>query len=83
MHPNSIALSLGLSTEQVQIALRYIEEHRDEVMTQYQKILDRCARGNPPELQAKLDANHEKFLAWARQRRSTKENGAGHARDPG
>ena len=30
---NSIALSLDLSTEQVQIVLRYIEKHRVEVMS--------------------------------------------------
>ncbi len=54
-------------------AVRYIEEHRDEVMADYQRILDRDARGNPPKLQAKLDAGHERFLAMVRERREAKK----------
>ena len=30
-------------------------------------MLERDARGNPPELQAKLDAPHERFLAMVRE----------------
>jgi uncharacterized protein (DUF433 family) len=67
-----IAWLFHLSTAQVEAAVRYIEEHKDEVMAAYQKILDRCARGNPPELQAKLDAGHERFLAMVRERQQAK-----------
>ena len=59
--PSSIAVFLGLRKEQVLAAIAYIEEHRDEVMAEYQKMLDRCARGNPPEIQAILDQAHESF----------------------
>jgi uncharacterized protein (DUF433 family) len=71
-----IALFFRLSTRQVDAAVRYIEEHKDEVMAEYQKILERCARGNPPELQAKLDDGHERFLAMVRERQlaKTQEN---------
>ena len=69
--PVQIALFFRLSTRQVDAAVRYIEEHKDEVMAEYQKILDRCARGNPPELQAKLDAGHERFLAMVQERQQT------------
>jgi uncharacterized protein (DUF433 family) len=68
-HPNSIALWLGISTEQVLAAIRYIEEHEEQVLAEYQKILDRCARGNPLELQARLDANHARFLEEVKRRR--------------
>ena len=71
-----IALFFRLSTRQVDAAVRYIDQHNDEVMEEYQRILERCARGNPPELQAKLDAGHEQFLAMVRQRHqpATEEN---------
>jgi uncharacterized protein (DUF433 family) len=76
-----IALFFRLSTRQVDSAVRYIEEHKDEVMAEYQKILDRCARGNPPELQAKLDAGHERFLAMVRERQQAKAQENGDAGD--
>jgi uncharacterized protein (DUF433 family) len=55
-HRDMIADTLELSSQEVEIAIRYIEEHRDEVMADYAEMLARDARGNPPELQAKLDA---------------------------
>ena len=73
--PSSVALWLGISTEQVEAAMRYIDEHREEVMSEYQQILARNARGNPPELQARLDANHARFMERVRQHRKT--NGKG------
>ncbi len=79
----AIARLFHLNTSQVEVAIRYIEEHKDEVMEAYQRILDRCAQGNPPELQAKLDAGHEQFLAMARERqhaRSQEERDAGDSR---
>jgi len=42
--------------KRVEVAIRYIEEHRNEVMADYEEMLARDTRGNPPELQAKLDA---------------------------
>jgi uncharacterized protein (DUF433 family) len=67
-----IAWLFRLSTAQVEAAIRYIEEHKDEVMEAYERILARHARGNPPELQAKLDAGHERFLAMVRERQQAK-----------
>ena len=79
-HRDLIADTLDLSSRQVEAAIRYIEEHRDEVMAEYEKILARHARGNSPELQAKLDAGHERFLAMVRERREAKDQ---EARDAG
>ncbi|MGC8643360.1 MAG: DUF433 domain-containing protein [Isosphaeraceae bacterium] len=45
-----IAWLFHLSTAQVEAAIRYIEEHKDEVMADYAEMLARDARGNPPEL---------------------------------
>jgi uncharacterized protein (DUF433 family) len=55
-HRDMIADTLSLSSQQVEVAIRYIEQHRDEVMAEYEEMLARDARGNGPELQAKLDA---------------------------
>jgi uncharacterized protein (DUF433 family) len=60
-HHTTIAARLQLSSAEVLVAIAYIEAHKEEVMANYQKILDRCARGNPPELQAKLDAMYAEF----------------------
>jgi uncharacterized protein (DUF433 family) len=67
-----IAWLFHLSTAQVEVAIRYLEKHKGEVMEAYERILARHARGNPPELQAKLDAGHERFLAMVRERQLAK-----------
>jgi len=49
----------------------YIEEHRAEVDEVHRQIEERNARGNPPEVQAKLDAIHAKYAPiWAARRRA-------------
>ena len=82
-HRDEIAMILSLSSHQVEAALRYIEEHRDEVMANYERNMERIRRGNPPELQAKLDAGHERFLAMIQERRAAKETEAQDARHSG
>ena len=81
-HRDVIASTLRLSSRQVEAAIRYIEEHRDEVMPEYEEMLARDARGNPPELQAKLDAGHERLQARLRELREAKHGegqGAWHS----
>jgi uncharacterized protein (DUF433 family) len=78
-HRDRIAVTLRLSSREVEAAIRYIEEHRDEVMADYEEMLARDAQGNPPELQAKLDAGHERFLAKVRELREAKNREAGDA----
>jgi uncharacterized protein (DUF433 family) len=82
-HRDRIAGIPNLSSLQVEAALRYIEEHRDEVMEAYERILAHHAKGNPPELQAKLDAGHERFLAMVRERRESKRRESQDARNSG
>ena len=79
-HRDLIADTLELSSQQVEAAIRYIEEHRDEVMASYEKNMERIHRGNPPELQARLDAAHERLQAMLRERREAKSP---EARDAG
>jgi uncharacterized protein (DUF433 family) len=80
-HPSDIARLFKLTTRQIEIAIEYIGEHKDEVMEVYSRILERHARGNPPELQAKLDEGHERFLAMVKARREAKNREEQDARD--
>jgi uncharacterized protein (DUF433 family) len=71
-----IAGLFDLTTSQVETAIVYIRDHTIEVLKDYIKILERSGRGNPPELQAKLDANHKQFLELVEQVRQVKERAA-------
>ncbi len=79
-HRDMIADNFDLGSDEVEAAIRYIDEHREEVMAAYQKMLERDARGNPPELQAKLDALRGTARAKAQELRAAKER---EARDAG
>lgn len=71
--PDLIAVEFRLSSDQVRAAINYINDHTLEVLRDYIKILERGERGNPPEVQAILDANHEKFLQTVAKIRQIKE----------
>ena len=66
--PEEIAEVLGLSDQQVQAAVDYIHVHRAEVMEVHQQIEERNARGNPPNVQTKLEAARARRLEWLEQR---------------
>ena len=68
---DEIAKVLGLSDVQVQAAVEYIHAHRDEVMQVHQRIEERNARGNPPHVQAKLDAARARRSKWLEQQHKT------------
>ena len=74
-HRERIADFFSLHPEEVQVAMEYVREHTLELLREYVKILERCERGNPPELQAKLDANHVRFQELVRQIREAKAQG--------
>jgi uncharacterized protein (DUF433 family) len=79
--PAQVAEWFQLSIEQVEAALRYIEEHRERILDDYRKIKERHARGNPPEIQAKLDAIHAKYAPiWAELRRRAQSEKNGEAK---
>lgn len=80
-HPSYIAAALGISSTEVLMAMRYIEENKAEVWAEYQKMLERDARGNPPEIQARLDATHAKYQAlWAKSRQTSDQETPGEGR---
>jgi uncharacterized protein (DUF433 family) len=81
-HRDEIAVLFDLSSQQVEAAIRYIEEHRDEVMADYARNIERINRSNPPEIQAKLDAGRERLQALVRERQEAKAeraSGVGHS----
>jgi uncharacterized protein (DUF433 family) len=79
---DDIAFWLNLRKDQVDVATSYIEENKEEVTAQYEKIMERINRGNPPELQEQLDAVQGTARAKLRElRRSTNQEPAheGHS----
>jgi len=70
-HHTAIAATLGISSSQVLAAVQYIKEHQNEVQAAYQKILERCAKGNSPEIQARLDEIHSHFQKTLATRRKS------------
>ena len=80
-HRDRIALWLRLSSAQVAAALEYIDQHKQDVLAGYERILERERRGNPPELQAKLDKIHERISGDA-SRTAAKESTTSHDQAP-
>jgi hypothetical protein len=72
---------LGLSSAQVNAALKYIDEHKEEVLADYQKIMDRIARSNPPEIEAKLVQSRAKLQALLEAKRMSQKSEGNHAGD--
>jgi uncharacterized protein (DUF433 family) len=74
MTPEQLARDWNLDIGQIELALQYIEQHHDEVMEDYRQIKERHARGNTPEIQAKVDATHAKYAPmWAELHRRFQE----------
>lgn len=61
--PEKIARDLNLTPEQVQVGLDYIDEHRDDVEREYEKILERVNQPNPPEFVAGQAKSAEELKA--------------------
>jgi len=78
---NEIADILRVSPAQVQAAVQYIEEHREEVMAVHKEIEERNARGNPPEVEAKREASRVRMHAWLRERLQHNNQEGNGARD--
>ena len=54
---------------------RYIAEHQEELRAVHQQIEARKARGNPPEITAKLAKSRTKLQEWLTQHHETKDVG--------
>ena len=81
-HPSYIATVFPITTAEVMALVQYIEEHKAEVMSVHRKIEERIARGNPPEIKAKLRASHAKLLALKAELKRKRQQEANGASDP-
>jgi uncharacterized protein (DUF433 family) len=81
--PEEIAEILSLSLNQINDAIQYINEHKAEVMAIHREIEESIARGNPPEVQAKLDAASARSRARIMQRQLQRSQERNGARDSG
>jgi uncharacterized protein (DUF433 family) len=61
--PEDIAKHLRVTPAQVEKALEYIATHETDVEREYQRMVDRSARGNSPEIQTKLNESRAKLAA--------------------
>ena len=82
-----IAGLFRLPPNEVQAAITYIKEHEQEVMADYQAILERHEelrrKYHTPEIEAKLARNREKLQAKLAEIRSRHSQGEPHASDHG
>ncbi|HEX5273135.1 MAG TPA: DUF433 domain-containing protein [Gemmataceae bacterium] len=79
--PEQIAGILPITVEQVHGTVRYIEENKEYVMAVHRQIEERIARGNPPEVEAKLVETRARMQEWLKEHRRAKSqegNGDGH-----
>ena len=58
-----MAALYGLSSRQIQAAIDYIRANEADVSAEYEKIMERIRRGNPPHIEAILEESHKKVLA--------------------
>jgi uncharacterized protein (DUF433 family)/ribosomal protein L29 len=79
---NYIALVVGITLAETEALIEYIDEHKEEVMAVHRRIEERIAKGNPPEIEAKLRDSHAKLLALRAKLESQQlheeSNGEGH-----
>ena len=84
--PTYIAAVLSLSTAEVRAVMQYIEEHKEEVMAVHRQIEERIARGNPPEIEARLatSPSHARIQTHLEElQRKRSQEGTNGASDPG
>lgn len=76
-----IALIFLISLEEVLALIHYIVEHEEEMEENWQAFEALVAKGNPPEVEAKLVETRARMEAWRQQRRREREASAISPRD--
>ena len=81
-----IAVTLGLSSRQVQTAIEYIHRHEAEVHAAYGQIMERVRQGNPAWVEERLRQNRPRFeamLASCESRAGSASEARQHAENAG
>jgi uncharacterized protein (DUF433 family) len=81
--PARIAMFFRIGSRQVDAAIDHIRENKLQVLSDYIQMLEREARGNSPELQARLAASHGKAREFAKRLRRKHNQKVNHARPSG
>jgi uncharacterized protein (DUF433 family) len=82
--PDQIAGLFRLLPDDIQAAIQYIEDHKEEVMAAYRQILARHRNVQyPPEVQVKLARNRQKLQAKLAEIRARTEAEGMDASDHG
>lgn len=74
---------LPITSEQYDRAILYIDQNRTNVEEIHRQIEERIARGNPPEIRARLEESHRKFEALKASMVAEKAAEEAHAGDVG
>lgn len=77
-----IAYALSIYPEQVAAAIKYIEQHKEQVAAEHQEMLKGDAVGNSPELEERLKAAHAKLQRALDERRKNPLAEPLNARNP-
>ena len=81
---DQIAGLFRLPPDDIQAAIQYIEDHKEEVMAAYRQIVARHRHVQyPPEVQVKLARNRQKLQAKLAEIRARSEAEGTHASDHG
>jgi uncharacterized protein (DUF433 family) len=78
---SAIAEAHGISCDQVLALKEYFECHKEEILAENAKILERIGKGNPPEVEARRVGSRAKLQALRdalRCKHSQEANGEGH-----
>lgn len=75
MSTKQIADWYGVTVEQVEDALSYIDRHREDVEEVWRYIEERNARGNPPEVEERLKKSEGAARRLREKLRQEKEGG--------
>jgi len=78
-HHTRIAAFFRLSSADILAAIEYIEAHKEEVQKDYQEMLDRDAKGNSPEVEAKCLGGRERLQQKLRELAEQKAKAANAA----
>jgi hypothetical protein len=78
-----IVLALQISHEEVLALIHYIVEHEEEVEANWQAFEAAAAKGNPPEVEAKLVETRARMQAWRQERLQARAEEKVHERSAG
>jgi hypothetical protein len=78
-----IVLALQISHEEVLALIHYIVEHEEEVEATWQAFEAAAAKGNPPEVEAKLTQARAQMQAWRQERLHQRTEEKVHERSAG